>query len=112
MSAVNWDQFPWEEAMPGFQRKVVHGEGISLALAKLAPDAVVPEHAHPHEQFTTVMQGVGVFLVDGRELPVKEGDVLHFPSEMPHGRTAGGQGMRLLDIFSPIREDFPASTPK
>ena len=104
--AINWNEYEWEEALPGFKRKVVHGENMTLVLAQLDPGAQAPVHSHHHEQFTTVLSGEGVFAVDGTEIPVSDGDTLHFPGGMEHGLTAGGE-MLLLDIFSPKREDFP-----
>jgi quercetin dioxygenase-like cupin family protein len=34
------------------------------------------------------------------------GDVLHFPPECWHGATMMDEEVELIDIFSPVREDF------
>ena len=34
------------------------------------------------------------------------GDILHFPPGCPHGATMLDEPVVLIDIFSPIREDF------
>ena len=109
---TNWNALEWDEVIPGFERKVVHGDSMTLVRVRFSPGAEAPVHSHHHEQFSTIVSGSGVFLVDGKDLPVSEGDILHFPGGVEHGLTVGKSGMELLDIFTPQREDFPASRPK
>ena len=45
-------------------------------------------------------------LLDGQERVASAGDVLHFPAHMRHGATMLDEEVVLVDIFSPIREDF------
>ena len=47
-----------------------------------------------------------LFTVDGEERVAAAGDVLHFPSGIRHGATMLDDEVVLIDIFSPIREDF------
>ncbi|MEK6283142.1 MAG: hypothetical protein AABN95_22525 [Acidobacteriota bacterium] len=42
----------------------------------------------------------------GKERIASAGDVLHFPPNCWHGATMMDQEVVLIDIFSPIREDF------
>ena len=44
--------------------------------------------------------------MDGVERVAKAGDVLYFPSNLPHGATMLDEPVVLVDIFSPVREDF------
>ena len=57
---------------------------------------------------TLVMQGKVKFVVEDDEKVVvaSPGDVLHFPSNNWHGATMLDEEVVLIDIFSPIREDF------
>ncbi len=52
------------------------------------------------------MQGRVKFTLGTEERIVSAGDVLHFPSEHWHGATMLDEEVVLIDIFSPIREDF------
>ena len=54
------------------------------------------------------MQGKVKFVIEDDEKAVvaSPGDVLHFPSNNWHGATMLDQEVVLIDIFSPIREDF------
>jgi len=55
---------------------------------------------------TMIEQGRVRFFVDGAERLVSAGDILHFPSGCPHGATMLDEPVVLIDIFTPIREDF------
>ena len=67
-------------------------------------------HSHPHEQITLVEHGPVRFTIDGQTRIVQTGDVLHFPSDCEHGATMLDEEVVLIDIFSPIREDFLPKT--
>jgi quercetin dioxygenase-like cupin family protein len=70
------------------------------------PHVVTAVHSHPHEQMTIVEHGRVRFTIDGRDHIAEAGDVLHFPSNIPHGATILDQETVLIDVFSPVREDF------
>jgi quercetin dioxygenase-like cupin family protein len=71
-----------------------------------APRVITAVHTHPHEQMTLVERGRVLFIVDGEERVATAGDVLHFPSNLPHGATMLDEEVVLVDIFTPVREDF------
>ena len=71
-----------------------------------APDLVTPAHDHPHEQITMVEQGRVHFTIGNEQRIANVGDILHFPSGQWHGATMLDEEVVLIDIFSPIREDF------
>jgi quercetin dioxygenase-like cupin family protein len=52
------------------------------------------------------VQGRVKFFIGGEERIVSAGDVLHFPPHNRHGATMLDEEVILIDIFSPIREDF------
>ena len=62
-------------------------------------------HTHPHSQSTYVLSGRFRFNVDGEGVEVGPGDTLAFPPDIPHGTLCLEAGT-LLDIFTPMREDF------
>ncbi|MCR4819169.1 MAG: cupin domain-containing protein [Fretibacterium sp.] len=62
-------------------------------------------HSHPHCQNTYILSGRFRFTVDGEDVEVAAGDSLAFPADVPHGTLCLEAG-RLLDIFTPMREDF------
>jgi quercetin dioxygenase-like cupin family protein len=103
---MTWTSIPTTRVSEQIVRQVIAGERVMAARLELAPHTVTPVHSHPHEQITIIEQGRVRFTVDGVERIVSAGDVLHLPSNVPHGATMLDEPVVLIDIFSPIREDF------
>ncbi|HBZ72041.1 MAG TPA: cupin domain-containing protein [Deltaproteobacteria bacterium] len=60
-------------------------------------------HAHPGlDKLYLVLEGSGVFLLKGRELPMQAGELLIAPEGIPHGIRNTGQGKLLvLAVLAP-----------
>ena len=60
-------------------------------------------HAHPGmDKVYQVVDGTGVFLLEGRELPMTAGDLLVAPDGVPHGvRNTGSGRLLVLAILAP-----------
>jgi quercetin dioxygenase-like cupin family protein len=105
---VAWDAIPAEPIAPGIVRQMIWGERLMMCRLRFAPHVVTAVHSHPHEQMTIVERGRVRFSVNGDERLASAGDVLHFPANLPHGATILDEEVVLVDIFSPVREDFLA----
>jgi len=79
---------------------------LMICRFRFAPFLVTPEHSHPHEQMSLVVSGRVRFFIEGEEHIASPGDVLHFPSNCVHGATMMEAEVVLIDIFTPLREDF------
>ncbi len=64
------------------------------------------EHSHVHEQMSYCLEGEFDFFVEGRTEHIKEGDTIYFPSNVPHYCKVTTVKGRLVDVFTPVREDF------
>ncbi len=93
------------EIMPGFQGKLVHGEKMSLAFWEVQDGAEVPAHHHPHEQIMHVLEGQFEFTVNDTTRIYGPGDIVLIPSGAVH-RGKALTRCRLLDVFSPVREEY------
>ena len=100
-----WDEIALEPVTEMISRKIVTGEREMLAQITLKRGAVVPLHQHESEQLTYILQGALRFFVNGEDIVVREGEVLHIPSNVPHQAEALEDTFEL-DIFSPIRQDW------
>jgi quercetin dioxygenase-like cupin family protein len=100
-----WDEIALEKVTEMISRKIVSGEREMLAQIYLKRGALVPMHAHESEQMTYVRQGALRFLSEGEEITVREGEVLHIPSRVPHQSEALEDTLEL-DVFSPIRAEW------
>lgn len=106
---TDWTKVPVEHPAPGIKRQMVVGQNVMVVRFAFEPFLITPEHTHPHEQMTLVMKGKVKFFISGEEHIVSAGDVLHFPPHNRHGATMLDEEVVLIDIFSPIREDFLAA---
>jgi quercetin dioxygenase-like cupin family protein len=86
-------------------RPLFGGQGM-LNLIDFEPGATVPLHSHPHEQLGIVLRGMQALVVDGvaHELQPMQGYVL--PGGVEHSAYCGPEGALVLDVFSPVREDY------
>jgi quercetin dioxygenase-like cupin family protein len=100
-----WDEIALEKVTEMISRKLVTGEREMLAQIYLKKGALVPMHSHESEQMTYVLQGALKFLINGEEITVREGEVLHIPSWVEHQAEALDDTFEL-DVFSPIRQDW------
>ena len=103
---TDWSRVPVEKVEEGIERQMVVGERVMVCRFRFAPHVVTPAHEHPHEQLTLVERGRVLFTVGDEERVAEAGDVLHFPPGTWHGATMLGEEVVLIDIFSPVREDF------
>ena len=105
ISLHRWDEIALEKVTEMISRKIVSGEREMLTQIYLKRGALVPIHAHDSEQMTYILQGSLRFLVDGEEIIVREGEVLHIPSRLPHQAEALEDTLEL-DVFSPVRAEW------
>lgn len=102
---------PYQQTVPqnggqGVVRRVLaYNEGLMCVENTFETGAVGALHSHPHTQITYVVSGVFSFTIDGVEKIVRAGDTMLKEDGVIHGCTCLEAGV-LLDIFSPMREDF------
>jgi len=95
-----------KELLPGFSVRFVHAEKMTLAYWSIKAGALLPEHAHPHEQVAAqVMSGEFELTLAGETRIMKAGDVAIIPSNVVHSGRAI-TNCEMLDVFSPVREDY------
>ena len=106
----DWSTIPVEQIGDGIERQMIWGEHLMVCRLRLAPRVVTAVHSHPHEQITLLERGRAVFTIESQTRIASAGDVLHFPSNVRHGATMLDEEVVLVDIFSPVREDFLPKT--
>ena len=103
---TDWLTVAGEAIGEGITRQMIVGENLMICRLTFRPNLVTPAHDHPHEQITMVERGRVLFTIGNEQRIAKAGDILHFPSGAWHGATMLEEEVVLIDIFSPIREDF------
>ena len=95
-----------KELLPGIGARTFWGENLMLALVDLAAGATLPNHAHPHEQAGIVLSGELVFIIGGERKLLKAGDLYIIPGGVEHSVQVGAEPAQVLDVFSPVREEY------
>jgi len=98
-----WDEIALDKVTEMLSRKIVSGEREMLVQVYVKRGCLVPMHAHTSEQMTYVLQGALRFLIQGEEITVREGEVLHIPPGVEHQAEALEDTFEL-DVFSPVRQ--------
>ncbi|KPK63804.1 cupin [candidate division WOR_3 bacterium SM23_42] len=94
-----------KEVVPGIRGKFVHSDNMTVVYWSIDAGAVMPDHAHPHEQIVNVLEGEFDFTVEGKVHEAKPGFIAVVPSNVKHGGKAKST-VRILDVFYPVREDY------
>src|ERR1051326_5182673 len=100
-----WDEMEKEILSATIGRKMIAGEKAMVAQVFFTKGAIVPLHSHESEQITYILEGALKFELEGKEVVVRKGEVLHILSNVPH-RAVALEDTLDLDIFSPIRTDW------
>ena len=95
----------WE----GIHARMVHGDRMTFGVVELDPGALAAEHAHPHEQHGLILDGSITFRIGDETKELGPGDLYVVPGDVPHEATAGPDGTVLVDVFTPIREEWRAA---
>jgi quercetin dioxygenase-like cupin family protein len=98
-----WEEIELDKVTEMLSKKIVSGEREMLVQVYVKRGCLVPMHAHDSEQMTYVLQGALRFLIQGEEITVREGEVLHIPPGVEHQAEALEDTFEL-DVFSPVRQ--------
>jgi unsaturated pyranuronate lyase len=102
---TKWQDIEVERLSSHIGRQFLVGTDMMLARVLLKKDAHVPLHSHLNEQITYILEGSLKFVIDGREITVRAGEVLCIPPHVPHEAFALEDTIDL-DIFNPPRQDW------
>ena len=90
----------------GVVARAVEGERTTFTVIELAPNTVVPEHAHDNEQTGVLVSGSLSFRIGDDERDLSVGATWCVPSNVPHAVRVGPDGAVVVDVFAPTRDDW------
>jgi quercetin dioxygenase-like cupin family protein len=108
MPFIDIEQIPAFEILPGCRARTPHGKNVMISYLEMDEGAEVPLHWHPHEQAGMLLKGRIQLTIGDETRVVEPGAMYVIPGNMPHRAVAVGGPALVLDIFSPIREDYAA----
>jgi len=105
---IRYKDVPAVELAPGLKTHIISAEKITLSFVSAEPNAQLPPHRHANEQMMLVLDGDGDYIIEGKLYHVQKGDVVVLPPNTEHGGYDSNTGCRIIDVFSPPRQDFVA----
>jgi quercetin dioxygenase-like cupin family protein len=109
MNILKYDQADVHKMREGAERRMGFTCNLMMTVIdfhdgpQAQPD---PPHSHPHEQVSYVANGEILFLIGDDKTLLKPGDMFMVPSGVPHSIQLLTEHVRLIDCFTPLREDF------
>lgn len=103
---IDIESIPEIEPAPGCKLRTPYGENLMLSQVTMDEGAIIPLHSHPHEQAGVLLSGSLEFQIGDETRIVKPGELYIIPPNVEHKAVAIGGPAVVLDVFSPIREDY------
>lgn len=98
-----------EKISPVFERRIANLNNLMVVVCDFTNGpAKEPDkpHNHPHEQISYVAEGDLCLFLGEEQYQLTKGDIFTVPSGIPHSIQTISKHVRLIDAFSPVREDF------
>jgi quercetin dioxygenase-like cupin family protein len=102
---TRWAEVEVEVMSSLIGRQFIVGTNVMIARVLLRKGAHVPLHSHVNEQVTYILDGALKFVLEGKEVVVRAGEVLCIPPHVPHEAFALEDTVDL-DVFNPPRQDW------
>lgn len=106
MPFIDIDSVKPLEVIPGCRMRAPFGENLMLSYLEMDDGAVVPLHDHPHEQGGMLLKGRMELTIGDEVRVVEAGSMFLIPPNTPHKAVAVDGPAVVLDVFSPVREDY------
>ena len=100
------EKIAWTDLGNGLKRRILdYNKDLMMVEVAFEKGAIGALHAHPHTQMTYAISGKFEFAIGAEKKLLEAGGTCLLPSGVEHGCVCLEQG-RLLDVFTPCREDF------
>lgn len=85
-----------------FRKVLATGDHTQVVIMSIPPDGEIGEEVHPdNDQVLLLVEGSGSAILDGKEQPFEEGDLVLVPAGTLHNFTAGKDGLKVVTTYSP-----------
>ena len=106
MPFIDIESLSSNEVVPGCRLRTPYGKNLMLSYLEMDEGAEIPMHDHPHEQAGILLQGRLELTIGDETRTVQPGALFIIPPNVPHRAVAVDGPAVVLDVFSPIREDY------
>jgi quercetin dioxygenase-like cupin family protein len=105
MPFINYNTKKKVTIFPGAYSAMEHSNDITYACVSLEEGVNIPEHSHPHEQWTYIVEGQMEFTLSGEKQLLTPGIGAYIPSNALHSAVAV-TACKVIDVFSPMRQEY------
>jgi quercetin dioxygenase-like cupin family protein len=105
---ANRAELPAFRAAPGVMMQSLSGGALMANWVTIEPNTPIPRHQHPHEQIGIMLEGAMELTIGDETRLLRPGDAYSVPPHLPHGGRTYDEGCVVLDVFTPVREDYQA----
>ena len=105
MQLKELDRIASKSPFPGWHGKFIRSGQMTFVYWDVPAGVLLPEHSHPHEQVAHTLEGQFEITVNGVTQILTPGSVGIIPPNAIHSGRALTD-CRILDVFSPVREDY------
>jgi mannose-6-phosphate isomerase-like protein (cupin superfamily) len=98
-----------QKITPGFERRIAYLGNIMVVICDFTSGPMAEpdkQHSHPHEQISYLEEGELWLFLGKEKHHLTKGDIYTVPGGIPHSIQTLSSFVRLIDSFSPVREDF------
>lgn len=100
------NNYDWETVALGMRRKFMgFNDEIMMVKVEFDKGGIGVRHKHVHSQTTYVVSGKFEVSIGKEKQILNSGDGFYVPPHIEHGAICLEAGI-LIDVFSPVREDF------
>ncbi len=99
------EELPAIGIAPGVGATISWAKGTLLEVLEMEPDAQYPAQTMTGELITVVEEGSTTCELDGKTLELGPDAVLYLTEGMHRALRAGPDGLKALEVFSPVRAD-------
>ena len=93
----------------GVSTRIFCGDQAMLSIVTIEPNAKGKVHSYLQEQWGFLIEGSGIRIQGNEEIEVNKGDFWQTPGGVEHGIIGGPEGAKILDVFSPPRDEYKIS---
>jgi quercetin dioxygenase-like cupin family protein len=108
MGFIDLQSYAPVEPVRGCRARTPFGQHLMLSYLEMDDGAEVPLHHHPHEQGGILLKGKLQLTIGDETRIVEAGSLFLIPPNVPHRAVAVDGPATVLDVFSPVREDYAA----
>ena len=106
MPFINIKKYEPIELVPGARARTPYGTNLMLSYLEMDEGSLIPQHKHPHEQGGMLLEGSLELTIGDETRLCQPGDMFIIPPNTPHAAKPIDGPAVVLDVFSPVREDY------